>query len=127
MAGDWNGDGIDSIGIFRFGTWLLDVDGNGRWSEPDRVAKFGRTGDVPLVGDFNGDGIDDLAIVRNGKIYLDTNNNRELDANDVAIAYEPEQGEPVVGKWSGGSADEIAWFKPIERNVITVANRPETK
>ena len=32
VIGDWNGDGIFNIGIFRNGTWFLDMDGDGRWS-----------------------------------------------------------------------------------------------
>ena len=35
IAGDWNGDGIYTIGVFRDGTWFLDIDGDGRWSEGD--------------------------------------------------------------------------------------------
>ena len=128
VVGDWNGDGIDSIGIFRGGIWHLDVDGNGRWTDPDEGSSFGRPGDVPIVGDFNGDGIDDLAILRNGKIYLDANGNRELDVNDLVLEFNQEDALPVVGKWLGDGKDHIGEFKPIgDDEPLTVASRPETK
>ena len=87
VSGDWNGDGIDTIGVFRDGTWRLDVDGNGRWTDADQMLHFGAKGDIPLVGDFNGDGVDDIAIYRDGKLYMDTNGNRQLDASDVRLTF----------------------------------------
>ena len=67
MAGDWNGDGIYTIGIFRNGTWFLDMDGDGRWSAGDLIVEFGQAGDIPVVGDWTGDGIAKLGVYRNGK------------------------------------------------------------
>jgi subtilisin family serine protease len=31
VAGDWTGDGITKIGIYRNGAWYLDRNGNGQW------------------------------------------------------------------------------------------------
>ncbi len=33
LVGDWNGDGTDTIAVFRDGWWYLDVDGDGKWSD----------------------------------------------------------------------------------------------
>lgn len=122
VAGDWNGDGIDTVGVFRSGMWRLDVDGNGQVTDIDEATSYGRAGDVPIVGDFNGDGLDDLGIIRNGKIYLDTNGNREIDANDLVVEFDESKGFPIVGKWAGDRADRIGVFKPVDRQY-TVANR----
>ena len=67
IAGDWNGDGIRSVGVFKEGKWHFDMDGDGRWSQADIVAQFGQKGDLPVVGDFNGDGIEEIAIFRSVK------------------------------------------------------------
>ncbi|MEX2188836.1 MAG: SdrD B-like domain-containing protein, partial [Pirellulales bacterium] len=64
VVGDWNGDGVTSIGIFRDGSWRLDVDGDGKWSDADVAVDFGQHGDLPVVGDWNGDGVDDVAVYR---------------------------------------------------------------
>ncbi len=127
IAGDWNGDGIDTVGVYRAGVWRLDMDGNGRWTEKDESLRFGRPGDFPLVGDFNGDGIDDMAIVRNGKIYFDSNGNRILDVNDLVMEFDESKGLPIVGMWSDDGADQIGFFKPIDEERVLVASRPETK
>ena len=71
VTGDWNGDGVVAIGIFRNGTWFLDMDGDGRWSHGDVVVDFGQEGDIPVVGDWTGDGISKLGVYRNGTFYLD--------------------------------------------------------
>jgi len=111
VAGDWNGDGVSSIGVFRRGKWHLDVDGNGRWSEPDRVARFGKEGDIPVVGDFDGDGVDDLAVFRSGVFIIDTNGNGEIDANDQRIAMGRAGDYPVVGDFNGDGKDEVAIYR----------------
>lgn len=127
VVGDWNGDGIDTIGVYRHGFWLLDVDGNGQWSAPDEAARFGQRGDIPLVGDFNGDGIDDLAVIQGDRIVVDSNRNRKLDSADLVIECRGDAGEPVVGKWNGTARDEIAWFRRLEDEQITVANREQAQ
>ncbi len=111
VVGDWNGDGIYSIGIFRDGTWYLDIDGDGRWSDADAVVEFGQPGDVPVVGDWTGDGISKLGVYRNGKFILDTNNNRQLDANDKVIELGGPGDKPVVGDWTGDGVDKVGVYR----------------
>ena len=111
VVGDWNGDGIKSIGVFRSGRWHLDVDGDGRWSKYDLVADFGRQGDVPVTGDFNGDGVDELGFFRAGVFYLDTNGNRKLDAQDAVIRLGQAGDRPVAGDWDGDGTDEVAVYR----------------
>ena len=62
MVGDFNGDGVDDIGVYRAGTWYLDTDGNHRLDAHDKVFELGGPHDKPAVGDFNGDGIDEIAV-----------------------------------------------------------------
>lgn len=111
IAGDWNGDGISSIGVFRDGQWHFDMDGDGRWSKGDQVAQFGQDGDLPVVGDFNGDGIDEIGIYRAGKWIIDTNGNRRIDAADKVIELGTASDLPVVGDFDGDGADEPALYR----------------
>ena len=52
LAGDWNGNGISKVGIFRQGfLWVLDVNGDQMIDAGDYVFAFGGiTGDKPVVG-----------------------------------------------------------------------------
>jgi hypothetical protein len=62
--GDYDGDGIQDIAVFRSGTgvwYILESSTNtGR-----AVTNFGAVGDSPSVGDYDKDGKTDLCVVRN--------------------------------------------------------------
>lgn len=112
VAGDWNGDGISNIGVFREGTWYLDTDGDGRFSASDEVVHFGRPGDIPVVGDWTGDGTTKLGVYRQGQWYLDTNGNRMLDAQDATFRLGEAGDIPVVGDWNGDGTDDVGVYHP---------------
>jgi hypothetical protein len=107
IAGDWNGDGIDTIGIFHDGRWHRDIDGDGRTTPRDRSAQFGRAGDLPVTGDWNGDGITDLGIYRGGIWYLDSNGNDQLDDADEVAQLGTANDRPITGDFDGDGRDEI--------------------
>ncbi|HVF91463.1 MAG TPA: NBR1-Ig-like domain-containing protein, partial [Blastocatellia bacterium] len=72
VSGDWNGDGIDTIGIYRDGNFFLrNSNTNG---VADMVIAFGAPGDQPVVGDWDGDGIDTIGVYRNGTFFLRNSN-----------------------------------------------------
>ena len=56
VVGDFNGDGIDEIGVYRDGTWYIDTNNNGIIDQGDQVFQLGGPGDKPVVGDWDGDG-----------------------------------------------------------------------
>ncbi|MEN1678763.1 MAG: SdrD B-like domain-containing protein [Planctomycetota bacterium] len=114
IAGDWNGDGIRTIGVFRGGMWQLDTNGDGRVSDSDESYAFGAEGDVPAVGDWNGDGIDDLGVFRAGRWLVDSNGDRQLDALDTVFELGEAGDKPVVGDWDGDGVDEPGAMGPAE-------------
>jgi hypothetical protein len=49
IAGDWNNDGIDTIGVFRSGTFYLRNANSAGWA--DLAFNFGNaTSDLPIAG-----------------------------------------------------------------------------
>ena len=68
VVGDFNGDGIDEIGVYRGGVFYLDSNGNGKLDGQDAVIQLGEAGDVPVVGDWDGDGRDEVGVYRDGDI-----------------------------------------------------------
>jgi hypothetical protein len=110
VTGDWNGDGIYTIGIYRKGTWFLDMDGDGRWSDGDMMFQFGQEGDIPVVGDWTGDGVSKVGVYRNGTFHLDTNSNHQIDAQDKVFELGSAGDRPVVGDWNGEGVDKVGVF-----------------
>lgn len=68
FAGDWDGDGKDSLGVY-FDSQLAMWNKIGT-AMPDQVVQFGIPGDVPIVGDWNGDGKTEIAVFRFTSIYF---------------------------------------------------------
>jgi hypothetical protein len=58
VAGDWNGDGIDAVGIFRTASWYLGMLSQGAVINKVQF-QFGLGNSIPLTGHF-GDGKHDL-------------------------------------------------------------------
>ncbi len=111
VVGDWNGDGVDTIGVFMNGTWILDDNGDGRWLPGETMVEFGQAGDIPVVGDFNGDGVDQLGVFRDGKWIIDSNGNHTIDAEDLVIEFGQAGDIPIVGDWSGDGIDEVGVYR----------------
>jgi serine-aspartate repeat-containing protein C/D/E len=111
VVGDWNGDGIVSVGIFHDGVWRLDANGDGKWTDDDLSPAFGRPGDTPIVGDWNGDGCDNLGVYRDGVFILDTNGNQTMDGEDQRVRRGAEGDTPVAGDWDGDGKDEVGVYK----------------
>ncbi len=111
VAGDFNGDGITSIGVYRDGVWQLDTDGDGRLTAADGQYHFGRPGDRPAIGDFDGDGVDDLGVYRDGLWILDSNGNREIDAADKVFELGGAEDQPVTGDFDGDGIDEPGLYR----------------
>ena len=101
VSGDWNGDGVDGVGVFRNGTWYLSNFCNGY---VDAVVQFGSPGDIPIVGDWDGNGTDTVGVFRQSAWYL---------TNDLSgyvhhgFFYGNSTDIPVVGDWDGNGTDTV--------------------
>lgn len=127
VAGDWNGDGIRTIGLYRGGHWTLDTDGDGRLTEDDKQVVMGQSGDRAIVGDWDGDGIDELGVYRSGEWLADMNDDGELEAMDAAFAESVDANGselPISGDWDGDGADEPGVYAPkAEGETIRVSRK----
>lgn len=114
IAGDWDGDGYDTVGIYRDNTFYLR---NANSAGPaDTLVGFGAPGDIPVVGDWDGDGIDTIGVYRpaNGAWYL-RNTNTPGDP-DLAFVYGLPNETPVTGDWDGDGIDTIGIFRASDRS-----------
>ena len=99
LAGDWNGDGFDTIGVFRPSNGVVFLNNTNVGGIADIAINYGLPGDKPVVGDWNNDGIDSIGVYRGDTFYL-RNSNTAGFADLVATLSEP--GDlPVAGNWDG--------------------------
>src|SRR6266540_1591413 len=113
LSGDWDGDGVDTVGLFvpadrnnpnSLNTWLL------RNSNTTGVADLKFTfggGWFPVVGDWDGEGTDTVGLYSQDarSIWLLRNSNSSGPA-DLNFAY-GDSGWPVVGDWDGNGTDTV--------------------
>lgn len=125
LGGDWIGpDGASrttrhQLGVFRNGTWSLDLNEDFTFGAGDVGFGFGLPGDHPVRGAWSIATIanptpslrSEIAIFRDGVWTLDANGNGAFDVYDP-IAYFGSPGDlPVRGDWNGDGLDEIGVFR----------------
>lgn len=118
VVGDWNGDGVDTVGVVRGNQWLLRNSNAG--GEADIDLTFGQAGDIPVVGDWNGDGRDTPGVVRGTRWIL--LNGFDPAGPVVEFDFGPAEGVPVVGDWTASGRDLPGRFVDGEwrlRNSLT--------
>ncbi|HKG22345.1 MAG TPA: BACON domain-containing carbohydrate-binding protein, partial [Blastocatellia bacterium] len=108
ISGDWNGDGIDSVGVYRNGTFFLRNSNTNGFA--DIVVAFGVEGDQPVVGDWNGDGIDTIGIYRNGTFLL--RNSNVTGDPEIVFSLGVSGDVGISGDWNGDGIDTTGVFRP---------------
>ncbi|MGX5655258.1 SpoIID/LytB domain-containing protein [Geodermatophilus nigrescens] len=107
VCGDWNGDGIDGIGVWdpSTGRWYLrDSAGPGA---PDLVVQYGWSGALPVVGDWDGNGTDTIGVwdKQQGTWLLRRTN--AAGAADVQVQFGFSGAVPVPADWNGDGLTDI--------------------
>jgi hypothetical protein len=102
VAGDWDGDGFDGVGVFRSGNsnWILS---NGFQGTVDITPFiFGSLGSKPIAGDWNGDGIDSVGVFDQniGQMLL-TNKTSLKAVPDITFSFGQNGDIPLAGDWDG--------------------------
>jgi hypothetical protein len=100
VAGDWNADGFDSVGVFRpsVGTFFLTDDLIAA-AQVSITAVFGANGDLPVAGDFDGNGVDSIGVWRPSTLEFFLTNNNSAIANQ--FVFGAANNRPVIGDWDG--------------------------
>jgi hypothetical protein len=112
VYGDWNGDGVATIGAFdpATATWYLrNEPGPGA---PDVVFQFGPPGSIPVVGDWDGNGTTTIGVFVPGSAQWYLRNTNSSGAPDFAFQYGFPGVTPVVGDWKGDHRDTVGVYSP---------------
>jgi hypothetical protein len=76
FVGDFDGDGIDTVGLYRTSTGFVYFRNSLTTGVADMEFFYGNPGDVILAGDWDGDGDDTVAVYRpsDGRVYVNLEN-----------------------------------------------------
>jgi hypothetical protein len=107
VAGDWDGDGKDSIGLFRADTNRWRLRNTNDAGPPSTLFRFGRDGSTerPVAGDWNGDSTSTPGVFDAGTFFL--RNANSTGSADLTRAFGPSNAMPVAGDWNVDGFDSI--------------------
>jgi len=86
VVGDFDGDGIDTVGLYRSSIGLLYYRNSHTPGIADNTFTFGANGDRPVAGDWDGDGTDTPAVFRPavpGFLFRNTNTAGAADDRSI--------------------------------------------
>ncbi|MCC0100324.1 CHAP domain-containing protein [Streptomyces flavotricini] len=113
VMGDWDGDGVDTPGIYRGNHFALRNSNNAGFSDIDFA--YGNGGDwIPIAGDWDGDGKDEVGVYMpdSGTFALRSTTN---PAQEITTSFRYGNGAdwlPLVGDWDGDGKDEVGVYMP---------------
>ncbi|MGB7924752.1 MAG: SBBP repeat-containing protein, partial [Pyrinomonadaceae bacterium] len=128
VAGDWNNDGVESVGVFRPGAaQFILTDDNVANPTIDHTVNFGINGDIPVGGDWNSDGRDTVGVFRPsaGTFFL-TNQDALNPTLDIVAVFGTAEDLPVAGDYNGDGKDSIGVWRPSVATFFLGNNNDST-
>jgi hypothetical protein len=120
FAGDWDGDGVDTLGLSRRGhVFLANINAT---TVADEHFWFGTHHDIPHAGDPDGNGADGLLLHRtpSSSVFYTNDIPGSLVAETSGAFYYGTSGdELVIGDWDGDGVDSPGVYRPFTTTVHT--------
>jgi len=123
VVGDWDGNGTDTIGIYRNGTFYLRNSNSLGFA--NITVAFGSPGDQPIAGDWNNDGVDTIGVYRSSTGTFLLRNTNTPGVPDVTFALGNAGDLGIAGDWNGDGIDTTGVFRP-SNGVIFLKNKNES-
>jgi predicted outer membrane repeat protein len=112
IMGDWDCDGIDTVGMYRQSNGLVYLRNSNSQGTHHIRFFFGNPGDIPIVGDFNNNGCDTVSIYRpsNQTFYIINTlgaNDGGLGAAQFSYVFGNPGDKPFTGDFNGNGTDTV--------------------
>jgi len=119
VVGDWDGDGDDTIGVYRNGIFLLRNSNSVGFA--NITVAFGSPGDQPIAGDWNNDGVDTIGVYQSSTGTFLLRNSNTPGPADLTFALGNAGDVGIAGDWNGDGIDTTGVFRPSS-GVIFLKN-----
>lgn len=103
VAGDWNGDGRDTVGVYRDSAACVFLLTNNNYSINIIATGFcGAPPVSPVTADWNGNGVDTLGVYSGSQAVFSLSNNL-TGPPEFQVGFGQAGDLPVAGDWNGGN------------------------
>jgi hypothetical protein len=113
VVGDWNGNGVDTIGVYRSSTGFFYLSDSNTAPTLTYNVLFGNPGDSPFAGrwtpDMTGDGI---GVYRNSNGILYQKKTLTNGFDDFFAVFGNPGDQGVAGDWNADGFDSIGIYRP---------------
>ncbi len=131
FTGDFDGDGLDSVGLHRATTGLVYFRNSHTQGIADATFVFGDPGDRFVAGDWTGDGIDTAGLFRPADAEFFFRNTNTQGVADGTLFWGERDWLPVAGDFtltglSGNAVDVSVFFNvpdPGECDIVAAVTR----
>ncbi|MBT8202966.1 MAG: hypothetical protein KJO87_06650, partial [Acidimicrobiia bacterium] len=109
LMGDWDCDGIDTVGMFRPSNGFAYLRNTNDFGVGEIEFFFGVAGDIPIVGDWDADGCDSLGVFRDGHVFL--TNALETAFADIDFWFGVPGDKPFTADIDDDGFSEVGLFR----------------
>jgi hypothetical protein len=113
ITGDWDGNGITEVGVFRPSTHTFYLRNAGYPGVPATTINWGISTDLPVAGDWDGNGMTEVGVFRPSTHTFYLRNAGYPSVPPTVINWGSSTDLPVTGDWDGGNGmTEVGVFRP---------------
>lgn len=99
IVGDWDGDGIDTVGMRRAADGFAYLRNEFAGGSADLSFAYGDPGDVVVSGSWDGRDGDSLGSYRPSTTTFHLRNSRSAGAADISVMYGNDDFAPITGRF----------------------------
>ena len=123
IVGDWDGNGIDSFGLYNRATSEFYLKNSNIDGVTDISFVFGWPTNFlrPIAGDWDGNGTDTVGLYNPSVFTFFLNNAHAGGTAWLMIGFGPANGIPVIGDWDNDGADTLGVYKQAD-GILSLRN-----
>ncbi len=101
LAGDWDGNGIDTVGLYTNAKSIFRLSNGFKGSVDFPTVVFGNFNTRPIAGDWDGDGIDTIGVFNQVTAVMALNNAIIAGDGEIVFNFGQSGDIPLAGDWDG--------------------------
>jgi hypothetical protein len=123
VVGDWNGDGIDTIGVYNSTTGVFSLSDSNTSPTTTYAVTFGNPGDTPFAGKWVSTATHDgIGVYRDSNGILYQKNVLSTGVDDYYAVFGNAGDKGFAGDWNGNGLDSVGVYRSSNQSWYLTNN-----